>query len=162
MNCVLLIALLSLISAWFVPFFIDWWKSRPRVDFGLLRSGSIADMVRISRESVTPITFRFENKTKKRLKDLYFDIQIWRPLSLSNSNRALQLFTGELGRTLVVRRDTEVFHIRHIIELAPNEKRDISIELNSKHNQSDIYPIDITFSSPELESKFKVLKIEIV
>ena len=162
MNYALLIAFLSLISAWFVPFFIDWWKSRPRVDFGLLRSGKISDMLRVSKKPVTPITFRFENKTKKRLKDLYFDIEIWRPLALSNTNRALQLFRGELGRTLVVRRDNEVFHIRHIIELSPKERRDISIELNSEHNQPDIYPINMTFSSPELESKFKVLNIEIV
>lgn len=158
----LLIAILSLLVAISLPLIIAWWKARPRVDFGLLRNNKISNKITVSRRSVTPITFRFKNKTKKRLGDLYFDIEIWRPLRLSDTNRALGLFTGEEGRTLVVRRDNEVFHIKHIIELAPKKEKDISIELHTERNNPDIYSVDMTFSSPQHNFKRKVLKIEIV
>jgi len=153
---------LSLLSAWAIPFFLAWWNSKPRVDFGFLRGKNISNKMSVSRTEVTPITFIMKNKTKKRIEDLYFDIEIWRPLSLSDTNRAVHLFTGEAGRTLVVQRDGKVFHIRHIIPLAPEEQKRISIELNTGGNQPDIYPIDMTFSSPKHNFKRKVLKIEII
>ncbi len=158
----ILISTLSLLVAVSLPFIIIWWKARPRVDFGLLKDNKISNKITVSRRTVTPITFRFKNKTKKRLRDLYFDIEIWRPLRLSDTNRALGLFTGEEGRTLVVRRDDEVFHIKHIIELAPRKEKDISIELHTEGNNPDIYSVDMAFSSPQHNFKRKVLKIEIV
>lgn len=162
MDTSLIIAILALLSSWAVPFFINWWKARPRVDFGLVRENKISDKITVGRKPITPLTFRFKNKTKKRLRDLYFEIEIWRPLRLSNTNHALELFRGELGRTLLVRRDNEVFHIRHIIELGPKEERDVSIELHTEKNKPDIYPIDMTFSSPQHDFKRKVIKIEII
>ncbi|MBU1627192.1 hypothetical protein KKB18_07465 [bacterium] len=153
--------ILTFLSGWLINSFINWYRSRAPVDFGLSEDNKLTKRKNVSRNPVTPITFIFKNKTKKRLTNLIFDVQIWRPLRLSDTNHAFESFAKE-GSTKIYKRDMQVYQLRHCIELGPKETKTPSIELHTQDNKPDIYPIDINFSSKEYNGKNKRCKIHVI